>query len=98
MKITTDHKWKAFKYRNEVPAKVLHRYDWLNEDDEFDGWICLRKKYGRMWFHLSDFMRLDRGSNIPGKWQGYSSDSYFSGTLIELSSDGEMYRIGTYIG
>lgn len=94
--IKTDRKWKHFKYRNEVPAKVLTRqFDWLKEEDGgFDGFILYRK----CWYHVSMFMRFRDNSDSEFKgWEGYHGDSYFSGVVIELSKDGEMYRVGTYI-
>ena len=47
------------------------------------------------WYHTSDFMRIPHGSDFKG-WDGYASDSYFSGVLIKLSRDGEEYMVGTY--
>ena len=67
-------------------------------DDYLDGWIVYRDKT----YHLSEFSNLNNkahypnGSPFPIPWNGYISDSYFSGIVIELSEDGEMYRIGTY--
>ena len=29
-------------------------------------------------------------------WDGYISDSFFSGVLIKISDDNEEYQIGTY--
>lgn len=40
-------------------------------------------------------MRIPHGSDFKG-WDGYASDSYFSGVLIKLSRDGEEYMVGTY--
>jgi hypothetical protein len=92
LKIYTDNKWKQFKYRNEVPDKVLSDYfDHLPEEEYGDGFI----KYRKRWYHTSDFMRQTH-SEFNG-WDGYSSDSFFSGILIKLSDDGEEYKIGTYI-
>ena len=31
------------------------------------------------------------------KWQGYQSDSYFSGVVIRYSDDCERYQVGTYM-
>jgi hypothetical protein len=94
MKIYTDHKWKQLKYRTEVPEKVLKAYfDHLTGDDNFDGYISYRKR----WYHVSDFMMTGKDSPFPKKWDGYSSDSFFSGILIHLSDDGETYQIATYI-
>ncbi len=93
MRIITDHKWKNFKYKDEVPQKLVKEYDWLSEDERFDGWIWYRKRL----YHIDDFMKFTDQSPFSKPWHGYLSDSFFSGILIEISEDGEMYRIGTYI-
>lgn len=94
MKIKTNHVWREFVYRSEVPAKILRsQFDWTNEGhakhgDYFDGFI----HYKGCWYHLADFMC---GANMPG-WDWAHGDSYFSGVVIKLSKDGERYQIGTY--
>ena len=40
-------------------------------------------KYQGCWYCLSDFLRVENDGTFKG-WDGYSSDSYFSGTLIKL--------------
>lgn len=90
--IKTDHKWKNFLYGNEVPKKVLAEYDWLSEDEKWDGWVRRGKEY----YHISDFMRIPGPNPFGGKWNGYFSDSFFSGIVIEMSDDGEQYKIGLY--
>lgn len=97
MRITTDHKWKPFKYRDEVPAKVLaDQFDYQNEEDALDGFF----RYRGYWYHIDEFMAMHRPGYdpdpFPPPWSGYTNDSFFSGVLIELSLDGEMYRVGTY--
>jgi hypothetical protein len=85
-KITTDNKWKSFKYRNEVPDTVLKdRFSHLSDEDT-DGYF----KYRNHWYHTSDFLRTE----IPG-WNGIHSDSAFSGVLLKISKDGERYQVGT---
>lgn len=87
--IVTDHKWKNFKYGYEVPEKVLKD---LGSYIAYDGYI----QYRGQWYDLADFMILDKNSSFPKPWQAYQSDSAFSGIVIEVSNDGEQYRIGTY--
>lgn len=93
IKITTNRQWRAFKSRDEVPAKVLaSQFDWTNEaheksGDYSDGFL----EYRGVWYHLADFTR----GGIPG-WDGAHGDSFFSGVVIRLSKDGEAYQIGTY--
>ena len=92
--IITDHKWKQFKYGYEVPEKVKNDFDWLEEEEKDDGWIYYRKN----WYHESDFMRIDNNNPFYSLgWHGYHSDSFFSGVLIQISDDGEGYKIATYI-
>ena len=94
LQVITNNHWNQFKYGYEVPEAVLVEFfDHLDDDDKCDGFIHYRNR----WYHTSDFMRINEGSPFESKWHGYSSDSYFSGVLIELSDDGEGYRIGTYL-
>lgn len=86
--IKTDGKWRQFKYRYEVPKRVLaSQFDYQDPDETTDGFF----KYKNTWYHLDQFMR----TNVPG-WDGAAADSFFSGVLIQLSPDGEEYRVGTF--
>jgi hypothetical protein len=88
MNVTTNHQWRDFLYRNDVPANVLNsEFDWIGEDEQ-DGFF----RYRGAWYHLSMFLR----TAIEG-WHGIHNDSAFSSVLIEISQDGEQYRIGTAI-
>lgn len=86
MQIITDGKWKQFKFRDEVPAKVLaDQFDHLDEDTT-DGFF----RYRGWWYHTSDFMTTE----VKG-WDGVHGDSFFSGVLVKISSDGEEYKVAT---
>ena len=90
--ITTDNRWKYFKNRYEVPESVLaSQFDYQDPEDVIDGFF----EYRNTWYHVDQFMRLSAGSGM-GDWDGAAGDSYFSGVLIKLSSDGEQYKVGTY--
>jgi hypothetical protein len=94
MRYTTDHKWKSFKYRYEVPQAVLDSdFDYQDAEETFDGYF----RYRNVWYHLDGFMRSDDGhfSDAPIRIHGFASDSAFSGVGIEISSDGETYRVTT---
>jgi hypothetical protein len=96
LSIITNNHDRHFLYIYDVPQSVQTYFDHLDDDSASDGWI----HYRGFWYHLSDFMRV--GSQVPGNdpfsdWDGYASDSYFSGVLIKVSDDGESYRIATYI-
>lgn len=92
--IKTNFHWRDFKYRDEVPAKVLaEQFNHLEEEDAIDGFF----KYRGWWYHVSDFLRLENAMLIQKGWQGYHADSYFSGRLLRVSNDGERYQVATYI-
>jgi len=87
LKITTDGKWRDFKYRYEVPEKVLRKdFEWTTEDD-IDGYF----RHHGTWYHLSMFER----TNVKG-WDGQHPDSFTTGELVKVSSDGEQYKVGRY--
>ena len=98
LEITTDNKFKDFKYRYEVPPTVLEsQFDWTNKDyedngDYSDGFFC----YRGCWYHLEDFM-VTIPPDLNGNWHGFHSDSFFSGVAIELSRDCEQYKVATVI-
>lgn len=90
--ITTNHQWRDFVYRQDVPAKVLESdFDYL-DSDESDGFF----RYRGVWYHLSGFMRLDDNATDLAGWHAYSSDSAFSGVLIKVSNDGESVMVANY--
>lgn len=91
--ITTDHKWKSFQYRADVPAKVLAvDFDYQDEADALDGYF----RYHGHWYHLDQFMRLDGQSVGLDGWHAYLNDSMCSGVVIKVSRDGESYQVGTF--
>lgn len=85
--VKTDGRFRDFKYRSDVPKKVLKsQFDYLDPEVD-DGFFSYRGH----WYHTSQFMR----ASIPG-WDGVAADGFFSGVLIKISSDGEQFKVGTY--
>lgn len=94
MKITTDHKWRYFKYAYEVPGRVIEQhFDYQDKDDVTDGFF----RYRGCWYHLDQFMHLEKHNPLAHFWDGYLNDTYFSGVVIKISEDGESYQVGTFI-
>jgi len=84
VKITTNNHWHEFKNRHQVDPKVLRdEFDWC---DEYSGFF----QYLGFWYHTSQFMRMPNS-----EWDGSHADSAFTGVLIKLSSDGELYQVGS---
>ena len=93
MRIVSNRQWRDFVDSHDVPEDVLSdQFDFLDEDEGTDGFF----RYRRVWYHVSQFMRISDDSPFGREWQGYSADSFFSGVLITTSPDGERYRVGTY--
>jgi hypothetical protein len=92
MSIKTDNKWRYFKYGYELPAKVRKQFDWM-VDEEYESSLFFR--YKRHWYAVDEFMSVPRASEFHD-WDGYHQDSYFSGTLIKISTDGERYKVGYF--
>lgn len=98
MEIITNYQNRHFLYGYEIPESVLNSdFDYLSEDERNDGFM----KYKGRYYHVSEFMRtesMDMENRLfPSPWQGYHSDSAFSGVLVSFSRDMETYQIATYI-
>jgi len=88
MNVTSNWQWRDFLYRHDVPTETLEsEFDWLSEDDQ-GGFL----RYRGAWYHISMFLH----TKIE-PWHGLHTDSAFSGVAIEVSRDGEQYRIGAII-
>ena len=91
--VRTDNKWKNFVYGHDVPKKAKKDFDHLDDDESSDGFFC----YLGRWYHISDFMVTPKDFNCEMPWDGYHSDSFFSGVVLKVAKDGERYQVGTYI-
>lgn len=88
MKVITNHHWRQFRYRYEVPPEVLaDQFDYQDADESTDGFF----QYRGSWYHLDDFQVCNAGE--LQEWDGFAPDSYFSGVAIRLSDDCEEYQV-----
>lgn len=94
--ITTDHKWKNLLFGYELTEKERKDFDYMSQDEiETASFV----RYRKCVYALSEFQRIEK-TIMCGElldWDGYASDSFFSGVVIKLSDCGEQYIIGTYI-
>lgn len=93
--IYTNHHWRQFQYFYELTDKEKEDLDWIEDD------LAAVFRYRGEVYSLDDFMTLER---LPGEpeefkyWDGYRSDSAFSGILIKLHpEDSDYYQVATYI-
>tara|TARA_R100000656_G_scaffold104176_4_gene76408 strand:- start:5062 stop:5364 length:303 start_codon:yes stop_codon:yes gene_type:complete len=92
--ITTNHQWRDFVYHYDVPAEVLaDQFDYHDPEEVHDGYFCYRGH----WYHLDQFTRIPKGSDMLDKWDGAHADGFFCGVVVKLSDDGEQFKVGTYI-
>ena len=101
--IRSDNEFHEFYYFEDIPEKkqkeLKSDYDWMDEDELLSqAWMKYAGKDRDDWYHLSDFLRLDRNnkSMFPGDWTGYFSMGYGYGMLVEVDDSGEGYKIGYY--
>ena len=98
--IKTDHKWHYFKYGYELSQKERIKwrkeFSYIKSNEEF--YNRNFAKYRGQLYDINEFMSIKGWSTEPfGKaWDGYMSDTYFSGVVIKISKDGERYKIGRY--
>lgn len=91
---------------NNIPRPVLHwwelsdkerkEFDYIfdGEGDVFNTFI----RYKGDVYDLGEFYRCitPNGEDVFKGWDGYQSDSFFSGLLVKYTNDGESVIVGRY--
>lgn len=93
VKITSDKKWKYLKSGDELPKKWRKEFDYLTNEQYGDTRFA---QYRGHYYDVQEFARFEGADSGFRGWDGYSSDTYFSGIVIKLSTYGELYKIGRY--
>lgn len=88
--IKSNNHWRNFLYGYELTDKEKQDFDYLPADD-IDSHDFIR--YQGVILDPGEFMLCPQ---VFKAWHGYQSDTFFSGTLIRVSEDGEQYQIGRY--
>lgn len=97
MQIITNNKPRHIIYGFELSNKEKEQFDYLDNIEE-----CSFFRYKGEIYDLGEFMRIDKAvAPHPQRpewedWDGYSSDSYFSGVLVRYTSDYEAVIVGRY--
>jgi hypothetical protein len=96
IQIKTNHQFREIVYGYEIfeNNKIRNEFDYLN-DEEFiaTDFICYRGN----WYALNDFMCIEKNASFDfSGWDGYLSETFFSGVLIKISSDLDSVKIGSY--
>lgn len=86
----TEKEAAEFDYLDDIEIHTFFRYKGeLYDLSQFSGIIPAGSKS----YHPCDMHDVD--NNFSG-WQGYLSDSYFSGIVIRYTDDHESVIVGTY--
>ena len=81
IKIMTNNKPRQLIYGYELTDKQKQDFDYIEDIDSHDF-----VKYKNNIYDLSEFMRIENNDSLKD-WHGYSSDSYFSGTLVKYTDE-----------
>jgi len=100
MNITTNSVPRDLLYLSDFSSadqtKIRNQYDWMEPEDLECNFGFF--KYRGCFYHLQDFMRVanEATGDLVG-WDGYSNDTFFSGTLIKLAdNDCDRVIVGRY--
>ena len=81
IKIMTNNKPRQLVYGYELTDKQKQDFDYIEDIDSHDF-----VKYKNNIYDLSEFIMADNNGSLKD-WHGYSSDSFFSGTLVKYIDD-----------
>ena len=83
----------------DLPAKVQADFDYIGEEEMYSPRMV---KYKKNWYDLSDIPSTRPGpwnANPPAwlqEWDGYASDSFFSGVLVKYCEGFDSVIMATY--
>lgn len=92
--IKTNNHWRNIQFGYELTDEQRAEFDWI-DPHEIDHRMFVTYK-GHV-YSLDEFMRLEGEHHPFGQWDGYASDSFFSGVLVKISDDGEQVKLATYL-
>ncbi len=93
LNIVTNNVPREIIYGFELPASKRKDFDYIESDEDFNNNQFV--KYLGHYYDVGEFMRIEKNSDLKD-WDGYSSDSYFSGTLIKFCEDNDYVIMGRY--
>lgn len=84
-KIITNHHQRELVALCDVPADQREYLDYITGEDVYSPRLV---QYRGEWYDVSEFQFIPAGSFLAGKgWDGYQSDSFFSGVVIRWGRD-----------
>ena len=75
-------------------VKIRKQFDYYSEEELEELTLF---SYRDTIYNLNDFMRMEGSNPLKEQgWEGYSSDTYFSGVCVRFTEDNEQVIVGTY--
>ena len=90
VEILTNHRPRLLLDWNQLTEAEQAEFDWMTEPADEDFF-----RYKKRVYALSEFT-LAENTQFKG-WDGYLSDSFFSGVLIKLTPDPDRVVVGTFM-
>jgi hypothetical protein len=90
LQIISNNQERQTIYWHQLTAKEKKEFDYLDTEEKQDEATFVRYKH---WIYdVSEFMRIEHNEALK-RWDGYHSDTYFSGILIKFVPDDSDYVI-----
>lgn len=95
LKIITNNHYRHLICGYDLTESEKSEFDYIKpEDIECHEFF----RYRGQLYDPSEFMRVsEQAPELMKQWDGYSSDSFFSGIVIKYSEDYESVKIGLYL-
>ena len=95
--IKTNNVPRNYSYGSDFNGKerqeMLEQFDYLEEFFNISRFV----NYKGYWYDLSQFLFTKGDSELEDSgWEGYSSDSFFSGVVVRYVENDEQVVMGTY--
>ena len=91
MKIIANHHYREVLTSFDLTEKEAREFDYLDLENGEGSFF----RYRGDAYDLGEFMRWDNPDSPTRKsWDGFRSDSYFSGLVVKYSEDCELVKVG----
>lgn len=97
--IITNRQPRELVSLNDIPRRFHSDFDHLDGEEKYTPRLV---KYKRIYYDVGEFVRTPQDEaprqnlNQLSAWDGYQSDSYFSGVVIKWCDDYERVIVGRY--